>query len=62
MLFSLVQQCVTAVRGTQLLPLRSHPNSVLAGVNEAKWGVDERVREIQEKGETERKKKKEGNE
>lgn len=42
MLFSLVQQCVTAVHGTQLLPLFSHPNSVLAGVNEAKWGVDER--------------------
>lgn len=47
--FSSVQQCVTAVRHAHLLPLRSHPNSVLAGVNEAKWGVDESERKPGEK-------------
>lgn len=56
MLFSSVQQCVTAVCGTHLLPLRSHPNSVLAGVNGAKWGVDESGRKPGEK-ETQGKKK-----
>lgn len=40
--FGSVQQCVTTRHDTHSLPLLSHPNSLLPGVNEAKLGVDER--------------------
>lgn len=48
--FSSVQLCVTALHSTHSLPLRSLHNSLLPGVNEPKWGVDESGGKSQEKG------------
>lgn len=56
--FSPVHQRATALRTTRLLPLCSHPNTVLAVVNEAKLRVNERLRKkLGEKGKLKEKKK-----
>lgn len=48
--FSSVQLCVTALHSTHSLPLRSLHNSLLPGVNEPKWGVDESGEKAKRKG------------